>query len=441
MTGEVVNMASFSNNMKVNDVFGKQFKQYVTSSFLLENIKTKPARVKPGGRTMEVSFQTRGNTSYGNQNELEPISPPDQIGAALGNCSVHTMTARWQISLQTLLSSKGDKLAWVDARMENMDSLIKNFAQHLSRQLHADGTACLARVKTVTADTPSAGYVTYVLEPDQGANADRSFSTKYMARGMPISGSATKTGQTIERTDRPRVFSIDRLNDTIICDGVTGVGDIVGESGAGVGDGDYLFYGPPDRPSKGRAPMGIMGYVNDGTDTPIVMGIDRTVAGNEYFQAKYFSGIGTLDLENQIQMAIDEMGIDIDGETDLMLMALKVWRRWANTMRGERRFVTAAETGKYKGGVDMLMWSGRGKAIPITTHRDVPATTIWGLNWDSFFWAELLAPGWLQQFDEKSIFRWVQEYLVWQAVYAQMGNLLCVCPAQNWQLNGVAEAA
>ena len=187
--------------------------------------------------------------------------------------------------------------------------------------------------------------------------------------------------------------------------------------------------------------MGIGGYVDDGTRTAAVMGIDRTVAGNEYFQGTVIASVGSGDLEDTIQRAVDQVHINIGGKTQIALMAMKVWRRFANDLKGDRRYVTAAETGKYKGGVNFLMYSGDGEDIPILRHRDVPAGTVWGLNWDSFYWGEMLPPGWLQVFDEKSIFRWVQEFTAWQAIYAQLGELVCSAPAKNWVLRDVTEAA
>lgn len=429
--GEIIDLAAFTNALKVNAVFDRQFKQYLAQGFLLENLRRRTGRVRLGGRVMEVSLETRGMASIGAQQELEPISEPDQPGFRLATIPIKTLTSRFQISLQAHLSSQRDQDAWVSSKMRAMSSTVEMFGQNKSRLLHGWGAAALARVATVTADTPVVGQHTLVLEPDQGASATNTFGPKYMIKGLRLSASATLTGLAVELTFDGRVRSVVRGTNTIIVDGTIG----------NLATGHYLFLGSKARPSKGRAPVGIMGYIDDGTILPSVLGIDRTVAGNEFWQARVVPNVGGADLENQIQIDMDEVFIENGGKTDLMLMAMGVWRRFANDLRGDRRYVSAAETGRYRGGTRMLMYSGADNAdVPITRDRDVPAGTNWGFDFDCWFMGELLAAGWLQQFDERSIFRWVQDHLAWEAVYVWMGECICTCPNKNWVEFGITEA-
>jgi len=430
--GELIDLAAFTNALKVNAVFQRQFKQYLVQGFLLENLRRRSGKVRLGGRVMEVSLETRGNASFGAQQELEPISEPDAPGFKIGTIGIKTLTSRFQISLQAHLASQRDQDAWVGAKVRAMSSTVEMFGQNMSRLLHGWGTAALARVLSVSADTPVAGQHTIVLEPDQGASAGNTFGPKYIVKGLRLSASVSLAGLVAEKTFSGRVISVNRATDTIIVDGT--VGDLAAA--------DYLFLGSRERTSKGRAPMGIMGWVDDGTLVPSVMGIDRTLVGNEFWKARVSRAVGGGDLEHQIQVDMDEVAIENGGRTNLMLMSLGVWRRFANDLRGDRRYVNASETGRYRGGTKMLVYGGAaGEDVPITRDRDVPTGTNWGFDFDSWFMGELLAAGWLQQFDERSIFRWIQEHLAWEAVYCWMGETVCVAPNKQWVEMGITEAA
>lgn len=428
--GSIIDMAAFTNAMKVNAVFERQFKQYLVQGFLLENLRRRSGRVRLGGRVMEFDLETRGTASFGAQQELEPISEPDQPGFRIGTIPIKTLTSRFQISLQAHLASQRDQDAWVGAKMRAMSSTVEMFGQNMSRLLWGWGSAALACVLTVTADTPVAGQHTIVLEPDQGADAFNTYGTRYMIRGLRLSASDTLTGLVTERAFSGRVISVNRATNTIIVDGT--ITDLVA--------GDFLFLGSKERTSKGRAPTGVMGWIDDSTLLPSVSGIDRTVIGSEFWKARVTRALGGVDLENEIQLNLDEVYQEAGGKTDLIMMSMALWRRFSNDLRGDRRYTTAAETGKYRGGTKMITYGGAaGEDIPITRDRDVPTGTMWGFDFGGWFMGELLAAGWLQQFDEKSIFRWVPDHLAWEAVYAWMGELICVHPNHQWGALGLTE--
>lgn len=431
MAGETLNLAAFSNAMKVRGMFDKQFRQFYVKSFLLENLRRKAGRVPLGGRTMEIPLETRGMASIGAQQELEAVSEPDNPGFALATIPIKTLTSRFQISLHAHLSSKDNRAAWVGGQMKSMSSTVEMFAMNFSRLLHGWGTGALARVNGApTADTPVAGQHTIVVDADQSTGSGGTFGTKYLIKGLRLNASGVLTGLIPDTTANLRILSVTPSTNTIIVDGE--LGDLA--------DNDYLILGSRERTSMNRAPMGIYGYIDDGTTVPTVLNINRTTAGNEYWQATVSTTVGGADLENEIQNNCDTIYSNIGHMTDLILMSLGVWRKFAADLRGDRRFVTAAETGKYRGGTNMLMYDGAdGNAIPITRDRDVPTGTMWGFYWPCWYLGYLLEAQWLKQFDESSIFRRIHDVLGWEAIYAWIGELICTKPAAQWVSKGITE--
>lgn len=431
--GEILDLSAFSKAMKIRGMFDKQFRQFYVKSFLLENLRRKAGRVPLGGREMEIPLETRGMASIGAQQELEAITEPDNPGFAIAKIPIKTLTGRFQISLHAHLSSKDNRAAWVGGQVKSMSSTVEMFAMGLSRLLHGWGNGVLARVVSVAADTPVAGEHTITLYGDQVTGGGGTFGTKYMIRGGRLAASATLTGLICEKNADLRIKSVNAAANTIIVTGSLGTGALI------LAADDYLFLGSKDRTSKGRAPMGIYGYL-DSTKAATVLGIDRTVAGSEYFDAFRSTAVGGADLENRVQIQADNVHNALGLKTQIIMMSMGVWRKFAADLRGDRRFVTAAETGKYKGGTNMLMYDGAdGEPIPIVRDRDVPTGTMWGLHWDSFYLGELHPADWLKQFDEASIFRQIPDTLGWEAIYAWIGELVCVQPAANWVDLGIDE--
>lgn len=423
--GEVLNLTSFSDAMKVRGLFEKQFDQFRTTSFLLDNFRRRAGKVKLGGRTMEIPLKTRDMASGNFIDEMEFIAEADMPGYEIATVGIKTFTSRFQISHQAHLSSKVDRAAWVGAQMAAMSSTVEASGQILSRALEGYGTAALARVMSFVAGPP----IVITLHPDMTAASARTHGKKYIERGMRLSASATLTGKLAEKTFDARVIAKGGTEaaPTITVDGV--LGDLFGDAVTG----DFLFLGSKERTSKNRAPMGVMGYIDDGTLVPVVLGIDRTAAGNDYWRGEVNISVGGADIENEIQSQVDAVDVSVGGRTDLIRMAMGVWRRFAADLRGDRRFVTAAETGKYRGGTKFLMYSGaEGSDIPITRDRDVPTGVMEGFDFRTWYLGTLMEAQWFKHETEAGIFRWVEDQLAWQAIYAWMGELICVKPAANW---------
>jgi hypothetical protein len=433
--GPSVDLALMSNAMKVRGLFSTQSRQFYVSRYLLDKIRKTAGTVKLGGRVMEVPLETRGVASFGGQFEHEQVSDPDAPGYEYGTVNIATLTAAFQISLQAHLASNGEQLSFVEAKIASMSSLVEQFAMNMSRTCWGDGTGAIARVLSVAADTPVAGQHTIVLEPDQGASADFTFGPKFIIRGMRLSAATIKVGTTPDVDADLQVISVTKTTNTIVVKGSLGAPVVLAAT-------HYLFIGSKARTSMGRMPLGVFNAIDNGTIAPVYLGINRTGANaRDYWNAYVVRNVLTADLEKEIQKSTDEVHSNVGGVTDIMLMSLGVWRRFANDLRSERQFITAADTGRYRAGTKMIAYEGAGEnTIAIGRDRDVPAGTITGFDWSTWFLGELLPAGWLQAFDEKGIFRQIGGTLDWEAVYAWMGQLICNKPAANWIMREVTEA-
>lgn len=432
--GSVIDLTSFSNSLRVTGFFDKQQKQYIIQQYLLDKFQRGGMSLKADGRTSELPVETRGTTSFGAQLEHERVSLADAPEDDLGSVINRTITSVFQLSLQVHEASKSDRSSWVKARMRGLNTVAQMFGQHLSRVLWGIGDGALAAVHASTAvqlNTPVAGTHRITLEADQGANL--LYGTRFMLRGQRLvnSTAANRSGTGNHGTADLMVVAVNRTAGTIDVRGT--VGDLA--------LGDILFIGGQGRSSKGRMPVGIFAAVDDGTSVATYHGIDRTAAGKDYWQAYRYNSIGSSDLETFIQRACDDVYTTGGGMTDLALMELSVWRRFAADLRGEREYI-ARDDARYKAGVSLIKFSGADQQdIAIGRSRDVPLGVIAGLDLSSFHLSELKPAGWLKEFDEASIFRWISDTLDWEAIYCFMGNLVCGQPNANWIGRGVTGAS
>lgn len=434
--GEVVDVPALGNWMKVN-AMEKHHRVYITKKWLLENYEKQAAQLRIDGRTVEVPFETRLPQSFGGQLEHEGYSAPDMPAAALGTVSPATLTASMGISLQALMQSTGNnKASWIAARLHTMERIADSFGQNQSRLAHGDGSGALARVKgSPSADTPVTGQHTIHLDPDQDAASGYTFGLRYIERGMPLCASATKTGTALStlKTASLRVLSVDRSDPddpVMICTGTIGT----------LADNDYLFWGSRERPSKGRMPSGLWAALLD-ANVPTYLGIDRSDDANDWFRPHVVEGVGSSPLEREIQAAYDQVVSTHGGDPSVLLFNMGVWRRFAEELRVDRQFVTAAETGKYKGGTKMLVWNGADSDCYIVKDRDVPAGCILGLDWTTHKQGTLLDAGWLggQKGLGENIFQRVPGVLEYVAVMVWMGQHFCIDPGKNFVLRGIDE--
>lgn len=431
--GVVADLANFYAYMKDRALFDAHFKAYVADKFFLENFKEGAKEIPLGGKTMQVPIEFRGSTSIAGGLEHEPYAEPDMPGGQIGEVNFAKLTGSILISLELALSSRDKRAAWASAQIKTMQSQMEMFGSQHSKLLFGDGSGAVAKIAAggVALNTPVAGQHTLTLEPPMGPNAGYTFGAKYIHPGQRLVFSATKTGITIERTGQVRCLSRDAFTNpdapTIIVEGTMGTGVA----------GDYVFIGTRRVPSKGRMPKGLLAMFS-ATNMPIYLGLDRTSGGGlEQHQAVELPNIGSLDLETEIQRGIDYVRERTGGKPSVLLMHDGVWRRHAKDLRQHREYVTAAQTGMYKGGVKGIVWNGADSDAFIMRHFDVPDGCIFGIDWSSMFMGTLLATGWVKPFDIPSIFHQVPGTLDYAAVMANISQPFCPLPGKNFFMSQV----
>lgn len=428
MAAELVNTTAWANFMKVRPIFQTIAMVYRIKSVLLSNLESRGGRFDPGGRTMEVPFETSPNASYGNIGENEQFPEPNSPTAVIGQASMKTAAGRFRITERAVLASRGNEKSWAEAKMHNMSNLVSMFAQHQSRELWLWGTAALARVKSFD---PVSKVIT--LYADQEAGGGQTPGVKYMLKGQRFCNhTGALTDANPDGTSDMQVTGFSLTNNTITVQGA--LGDLA--------NNDYLILGSKERTSMNRAMIGLMGALDDGTLLPNYLTLSR--ATNGFLNGKVSRSVGAADLDKAIQTQLDTIWVETEADIDILFTSVGVRRSYFDQHIPELRYVTAAETGKFKGNFRFLAFqspNNRNEVLPIDVERDIPAGMVFGLNLSTFYFGELAAPGWFQpHMHGGDIFIHVPEYAAWDAIFRTHREFICKAPLMNFMMQGITEA-
>jgi len=115
----------------------------------------------------------------------------------------------------------------------------------------------------------------------------------------------------------------------------------------------------------------------------ILHGIDSSVAGNEYWQAKQADGGNATFDEDQGQLMLDRVGQE-GWETQMLLTTRGVRRRYVNTLKAQKRW-NDANAGTLHGGFKYIDFNG----FPMLFDDDCPKQYMFFLRPDDFLWVNL----------------------------------------------------
>jgi hypothetical protein len=136
---------------------------------------------------------------------------------------------------------------------------------------------------------------------------------------------------------------------------------------------------------------GLKNIVDDGALYPILHGVNRTTAGNEWWQSKVYAG-GSLGFdEDQGQQVLDDVATE-GYETEIIITTRGIRRRYVNTLKAQKRF-TDSMSGMLHGGFKTIDFNG----MPLVIDDQCPKGNMWFLRPSDFLWF------WLGQND----FRWL----------------------------------
>lgn len=128
----------------------------------------------------------------------------------------------------------------------------------------------------------------------------------------------------------------------------------------------------------------INGLANLIANTGTVHGVDSTAAGNEWWQSVQQDAGGATFSEDTGQQVLDAVGSSGNGEVELILTTRGIRRRYANTLKSQKRF-TDAQSVTLRGGFKALMFNEHA----LVFDDDLPRGNMFFLNLDALMWVYL----------------------------------------------------
>lgn len=137
---------------------------------------------------------------------------------------------------------------------------------------------------------------------------------------------------------------------------------------------------------------GLTNIIDDGTTYATLHNINRTTAGNEYWQGKLYDGSALTFDEDQGMQILDDVATE-GFETEIIISTRGIRRRYVNTLKAQKRF-NDGMSGVLHGGFKTIDFNG----IPLTIDDQCPKGNMWFLRPSDFAWF------WLGSND----FRWLR---------------------------------
>lgn len=324
------NLATFNAVLK-EDYLGPIREQLNNATILLKRLRRNEEDV--GGRFAVVPLHTGRNSGVGARGDGGTLPEPGRQQYDRAQYITAYNYGRIQVTGPTIRASRKDKYAFVKAVDGEIKGMLKDLKDDVNRQLFGNRTGVLA---VCVGDPSGAGPQTFTVD-----------NTMYIQRGMRLQ--LVDPASTVAGDFRANVGTLTVVGKTATT--IT-VAETVHADGA---DGDFVV-----REGNYRFEMmglgGIVNNVNPGTNL-FVGNIDRTVAGNQFWNANVLDNGGTLrkltlDL---MQQAFDASELE-GGEVSMMMTTHAVRRRYLALVKADGRFVN---TLTFDGGFEALEYNGK----------------------------------------------------------------------------------
>lgn len=223
---------------------------------------------------------------------------------------------------QSMLLAKKDISAFVDAKANEMEGIVTDVTRDFNRQLHNDGTGVICQ-----ANGAGSGTATLVLNNQNvGATVAQYLEGKY------IDIKTTRTGGSTE-VSNVQVSAV-------VSDSATAA-TVTLASTQTWSDDSFIFISG----NQNNEVVGLYGAVDDGGVLATYMGIDRTAAGNRYWQANDLNNSGTP--RNMTEAIFDQGYLEAikKGVTiDHAITQFTPYKTLASALVAQKRFVTDSES-------------------------------------------------------------------------------------------------
>jgi len=367
------------------------------------------------GKNLTIPIVYGYNEAIGSRADNEQLpaaKSPSQTTATFG---VKYSYGRLAISGPTLEASRDRAGAYADAMKHNVQLLEEGMKKNSNRELFSDGRGALA-FKTDSTDS-SPFNVTHAWD----ANHRTAFTTglkSYARTNMSVDVIATSDNST-------------KLGNSIVLTSATNTAVAFTGSVSGSAAGDYLVR----EDTLGNEWTGLLGMVSD-TNPPLANygGINRSTAGNEYWQSPEISTTTTArDLTTELMdEGVDTCLTNQGGECDLIVTSVGLRRKYMQLLVGDKRFNSLTLDGGYKHKEEPKSFRTVtfNDMIPVVAEVDCPPNIMFFLDKSTFAMATLR--DWKFKEDKYGNILWnVTDYDRYEATLTLYGIPICNQPGKN----------
>lgn len=222
---------------------------------------------------------------------------------------------------QAMLLAKKDISAFVDAKANEMEGIVNDVTRDFNRQLHNDGTGVICQTNGA-----GSGATTLILN-----NQNVGYSVAQYLQGAYIDIKTTRTGGTTE---------VSNVQVSAVTADTTTAATVTLATSSTWSDDSFVFISG----NQNNEIVGLRGAVDDGGILATYMGVDRTAAGNQYWQSNDLNNSGTP--RNTTEAIFDDgflACIRKGGKPDHAITAFQPFKTLGAALVQQKRFITDSD--------------------------------------------------------------------------------------------------
>jgi hypothetical protein len=331
---------------------GPIIEQLNYKTFMLDQIERDSDSIDFTGRRAIVPVHIRRNRKRGSITDGGTLPVPGYQADTDAIVNIRYHFQGISLTEQTIKQATGNEGSFVNVLDRETRMLSQDMRKDINRQVYGDGTGTLATVASAAGAALTVDSTQY-LEVDDPVDVRQANGT--------LRGSAN-------------VLSINRTTKVVTLD--------VAVTGSAATDIVTI---------QGNYGLEMDGLRNMSGTTGTLHGINRSTAGNEFWQGKRRSAAGNVAGEGLFEQLIDDVGAGGNGEVDVIVTSRGIRRRLADTYQSQKRFTDANAT-RINGGYTAIMVN----EVPVIADDDCPRGWAFAINKDAFKWFEVAAPDWLR---------------------------------------------
>jgi hypothetical protein len=356
-----------ADTQALDGIYKELYEDYVSEGVNNKNpLKDifKPTETPYGGKEVVWAAHVGRNSGVMATGEGGLLPAAGQQRHINARATVRKVAGRIELTAEAIADSAKSEFAFVNARKDEMNRLIDDFAKREEHYLVGDGRGILALQNGATS-------ATYPVDAPGGIT-NASFGNRFIQPGMVIAAINPATGAL--RASSPTL---------VTAAAATGLSVTLTGSMTNGTDNDYVVQAASTAvtdvldTSFNQAPTGVMGLIDDGTYKNNYFGIDRSLFPSYASYVKASTAAFSVDV---IQQSADVVDQKLNGKTSRLIMHHSTRRLYIQAMDADRKYIGAslirpdAGTAAIKQG-DLTLGE-----VPITVIRDFALDVIMGLD-------------------------------------------------------------